>query len=144
MRRAAGWVIAVVLLAAGTTAFVHRVTSTRCLPDQPQLSSTRVPAGGVVTLSGAPVRCRIHGISHATYVVSLVTFATTSSSSGTFRLTTLHPNRDGSFSQVVRLPSTASPGDGQIQVDGSVLDHCTDQGGKCAGYLVPVTITAGG
>lgn len=51
-------------------------------------------------------------------------------------------NTDGSFTAVVTIPPTTSPGESYVIVTGSPYDAPCEDGGSCAGYDVALTVLA--
>ncbi|BEP16134.1 hypothetical protein acdb102_44450 [Acidothermaceae bacterium B102] len=137
MRRAAATALTGALVALAAPAIAACGSHSSCVPAALQLSGTTVSAGGTTVLSSPASSCRLHGVTGATYVVTLQTLGR----SAPALVARVRPAPDGSFSVTVRVPTTASPGQAVLSVAGSAFDaSCQAHSGKCAGYAVGLSI----
>lgn len=115
-----------------------------CHPSPVRLSADRVPAGGSVTVSSAPLRCNGSYPATKTYTVMLDQMGR----AGRLQLGVVPVNRNGSFSAKVRIPPDASPGPSFVIVRGGAFDgSCKEISSAypgCSPYSVGLTVLAAG
>jgi hypothetical protein len=110
-----------------------------CLPSPLHIAPARVKAGGTLTVSSPPFKCR--GSYPAGHGYTLILGQVGRAAS--LRLGVFPVSRDGAFSVLVGIPRTASPGKSYVIVRGSQFDRCAGTKGvavSCAGYDTPVHI----
>lgn len=111
--------------------------ASQCLPSPLHLTSSRVRAGGSVTLSAARSKCELPYAKGKKYSLTLGQIGR----AAPLQLGAVSVHRDGKFISTVHIPETASPGIAAIIVNGSPFDDCNDEpGASCAGYTTNLKI----
>ena len=105
-----------------------------CMPAPLELSDDSVRIGTTVTLSAGPASCGLADLP-GTYRLWYEEY------DGRWDLGSVDVDEDGAFSTSIVVPTSATPGNHQVVVLGSVYDACLElQGASCVGYSVPVTV----
>jgi len=112
----------------------------RCLPSRLHVHPERVRAGGQLRVSSAPFACDASYPPGTSYRLILAQVGR----AAPLPVAVVPVNGDGSFSAVVRIPASASPGESYLEARGSAYDRpCQDTvrvAASCAGYAVRIDV----